>query len=212
MITDLLISAGKLINLVLCLVGTPRAEVYAPSNWTACKGPCRLSYVRVRAPCPTVARQGECGHCQCWSVRTASLLLNRRASPYGFYYAPGVGTARQQGTPDLDFDGGLFCADGAIRRRQSYAVQAAILQWCHLSRALWVNYDEGEDSEEHHLDRYEFLELNDGSLRDPGGVHLAINSGGNQGCPNRAESRGSASRFAIQSKWAPRRFGDSAIR
>ena len=29
MITDLLISAGKLINLVLCLVGTLRAEVYA---------------------------------------------------------------------------------------------------------------------------------------------------------------------------------------
>ena len=33
-----------------------------------------------------------------------------------------------------------------------------------------------------------------------------------QGCPNRAESRGSASRFAIRSKRAPRRFGDSAIR
>ena len=38
-------------------------------------------------------------------------------------------------------------------------------------------------------------------------------SSASQGCPNRAESRGSASRlFAIRSKLAPRRFGDSAIR
>ena len=33
--------------------------------------------------------------------------------------------------------------------------------------------------EEHDLDRYEFRELNDGSLRDPGGVHLAISPGTN---------------------------------
>ena len=60
--------------LVLCLVCTLRAEVYVPSPWTACKGPCRLSYVRVRAPCRTVACQGECGHC--WSVRTANLFAH----------------------------------------------------------------------------------------------------------------------------------------